>query len=62
MKQYYYDYLKNYLAEHDDPRQNDEGFISDRAEYAASVHEGEAKAGTLAPGEVAIQVLMRDID
>lgn len=41
---------------------NDEEFIRDRAEYAASVHEGEARAGTIAPGEVAIKVLMEGIN
>lgn len=40
---------------------NDEEFIRDRADYAASVHEGEARAGTIAPGEVAIHVLMEGI-
>ena len=62
MEQYYYDYLKDYLIEYDDPRKDDEEFIRDRAEYAASVHEGEARAGTIAPGEVSIKVLMDGID
>ena len=62
MEQYYYDYLKDYLIEYDDPRQDDEEFIRDRAEYAAGVHEGEARAGTIAPGEVAIKVLMEGLD
>lgn len=62
MEQYYYEYLKNYLEEYDDPRKDDEDFIRDRAEYAASVFEGETKAGTFAPGEVAIQVLMSGLD
>lgn len=61
MEQCYYDYLKNYLEEYDDPRKDDDEFIRDRAAYAASVHEGEARAGTIAPGEVAIKVLMDGI-
>ena len=62
MIDYYYNYLKDYLTEQNDSRMNDEEFIRDRAEYAASVHEGEACAGTLAPGEVAIKVLMEGIN
>lgn len=62
MEQYYYDYLKNYLIEYDDPRKDDEEFIRDRAEYAASVLDGETRAGTIAPGEVAIMVLMEGIN
>lgn len=62
MKEYYYNYLKDYLTEHDDPRKDDDGFINDRAEYAASVHEAEARAGTMAPSEVAIKVLMDGIE
>jgi hypothetical protein len=62
MVQYYYDYLKNYLTEYNDPRKDDEEFIKERAKYAAFVHEGEQRAGTLFPGEVAIQVLMEDLD
>lgn len=61
MKEYYYKYLKDYLTDQDDPRKDDDEFISERAEYAASVHEGEARAGTIAPGEVAIHVLMEGI-
>jgi len=62
MEQYYYEYLKNYLEEYDDSRKDDEDFIRDRAEYAASVFEGETKTGTFAPREVAIQVLMSGLD
>lgn len=62
MKDYYFRYLQDYLTEQDDPRMNDEEFIRDRADYAASVHEGETRAGTIAPGEVAIKVLMEGID
>ena len=53
---------KDYLIEHDDSRKDDEEFIRDRAEYAASVHEGEARDGTIAPREVAIKVLMEGLD
>lgn len=62
MKEYYYKYLKDYLTDHDDPRKDDDNFIRDRAEYAVSVHEGEARAGTIAPGEVAIKVLMEGLE
>ena len=58
---YYFDYLKNFLTECDDPRKDDDGFIRDRAEYAASVYEREQQAGTIAPGEVAIHVLMEGL-
>ena len=61
MRDYYYNYLKDYLTELDDPRMNDEEFIRDRADFAASVYEGEAHAGTIVPGEVAIHVLMDGI-
>lgn len=61
MRDYYYNYLKDYLTEQDDLRMNNEEFIRDRADYAASVHEGEALAGTIAPGEVAMHVLMEGI-
>lgn len=62
MRDYYFRYLQDYLTDQDDPRMNDEEFIRDRADYAASVYEGEARAGTIAPGEVAIKVLMEGID
>ena len=61
MKDYYFKYLQDYLTDQDDPKKDDEEFIRDRADYAASVHEGEARAGTIAPGEVAIKVLMEGI-
>lgn len=61
MEQYYYDYLKNYLIDNDDPRKDDEEFIRERAEYAASVLDGVTRAGTIAPGEVDIKVLMEEI-
>jgi hypothetical protein len=62
MEEYCYDYLKDYLREYNDPRKDDEEFIRDRAGYAASVYEGEQRAGTIAPREVAIKVLMDGID
>ena len=62
MEEYCYDYLKDYLREYNDPRKDDEEFICDRAGYAASVYEGEQRAGTIAPREVAIKVLMDGID
>jgi len=61
MEEYYYEYLRNYLVEYDDPRKDDDEFIRDRASYAASVFDGEKHAGTIAPGEVAIQVLMEGL-
>lgn len=54
MKEYYYAYLKKYLTDCEDSRKDDDDFIRDRADYAASVFEGEMKAGTFDPGEVAI--------
>ena len=61
MKDYYFKYLQDYLTDQDDPKKDDEEFIRDRADYAASVHEGEARSGTIAPGEVAMHVLMEGI-
>ena len=59
---YYYSYLKDYLTEQDDSRKDDDEFIRDRAEYAVSVFDGEERAGTLAPNEVAMKVLMEGLD
>ena len=59
---YCYSYLKDYLTEQNDPRKDDDEFIRDRAGYAASVYDGEQRSGTIAPGEVAIYVLMEGID
>lgn len=56
--EYYYKYLKEYLIIYNDPRKDDEEFIREQAEYAASVFEAETKAGTFAPNEVATTVLM----
>jgi hypothetical protein len=65
--EYYYNYLKNYIDEvgdriigKDSAELNDE-FIRDRAEYAVSVLEAETKAGTIAPYEVAMHVLMEGL-
>ena len=64
---YYYNYLKDYLDEvgdrivgFDSSKINDE-FIRDRAEYAVSVCEAEEQAGTMAPNEVAMHVLMEGL-
>ena len=61
MEDYYLNYLKNYLMEYDDPRKDDDEFIRSRASYAASVFKGEQRSGTIAPGEVAIHVLMEGL-
>lgn len=58
---YYYDYLKDYLVDQDDPRKDDDEFIQDRADYAAKVYGREQHAGTIAPDEVAIHVLMEGL-
>ena len=62
MKERFYKYLKNYLEEYDDPRKGDESFIHGRANYAANVFEAEKRAGTIAPYEVAIYILMEGLE
>ena len=59
---YFFDYLKNYLQQVDDPRQDDKEFIGGRVDYALCVYEGEEGSGTPAPLEIAIKALMEGIE
>ena len=64
---YYYNYLKDYLDEVGnrivgfDSSKITDAFIRERAEYAVSVCKAEQEAGTIAPNEVALHVLMEGL-
>lgn len=58
MEEFFYDYLKNYLTEHNDPRQNCEEFLRGRAMHAASVYKHESRTGSSSPSKVALEALL----